>query len=459
MRSGRVPDDMSAHPVFGTDGVRGVAISEVSPEYVLALGRAIARVLRPERVIVGRDPRVSGPVLEAAISAGLSAEGVRCEQMGVLPTPALAMLAQHEDVPAIVITASHNKYTDNGVKVFAAGGRKLVNAQERAIEEETHLILDGGAGDGVHGVQSGVVVRRSDGVSLYVNHVVDLFGEGSLSGVRMAVDCANGAMSAVAPVVLRRLGADVITLHDAPDGTNINDSCGATAPSTLVEFVSGTASGSSVDIGFALDGDGDRLIAVDENGSIVDGDRLIALSAIERRERGALPGNSVVVTVMSNIGFHRAMAAEGIGVVTTAVGDRHVLDALDEGGLAVGGEQSGHIIHRDLATTGDGLLAAVVLALMVRRRGTRFSELASEVMTTFPQVLRNVRVTGRPADVAELLAPEIAAEELLLGDSGRVLVRASGTEPLIRVMVEAPTADLAEQVCERLVAAARTRWS
>lgn len=459
MRAGGAPDDMSAHPTFGTDGVRGIAISEVSPEYVLALGRAIARVVRPARVVLGRDPRVSGPVLEAAISAGLSAEGVRCEQMGVLPTPGLAMIAQREDVPAIVITASHNKYTDNGVKVFAAGGRKLVDAQERAIEAETHRILNEGLGDDAVAPASGVVVRRSDGISLYVDHFVELFGEGTLSGVRVAIDCANGAMSTVAPLVLSRLGADVITLHDAPDGTNINDACGATSPNTLVDFVRGTASGSSIDLGFAFDGDGDRLIAVDENGAIVDGDRLIALSALDRRERGALPGDTVVVTVMSNLGFHRAMAAAGIGVVTTAVGDRNVLDAIDDGGFAVGGEQSGHIIHRDLATTGDGLLAAVVLALMVRRRGVRFSELATGVMTTFPQVLKNVRVAVRPPDIAALLAPEIAAEEARLGESGRVLVRASGTEPLIRVMVEASTIDLAEQVCDRLVEAARTRCS
>ena len=262
--------------------------------------------------------------------------------------------------------------------------------------------------------------------------------------MRVAIDCANGAMSTVAPLVLSRLGADVITLHDAPDGTNINDACGATSPNTLVDFVRGTASGSSIDLGFAFDGDGDRLIA---------------LSALDRRERGALPGDTVVVTVMSNLGFHRAMAAAGIGVVTTAVGDRNVLDAIDDGGFAVGGEQSGHIIHRDLATTGDGLLAAVVLALMVRRRGVRFSELATGVMTTFPQVLKNVRVAVRPPDIAALLAPEIAAEEARLGESGRVLVRASGTEPLIRVMVEASTIDLAEQVCDRLVEAARTRCS
>ena len=314
MRAGDRPLHMASYPAFGTDGVRGVAISEVSPEYVLALGRAVARVLRPERVVLGRDPRVSGPVLEAAISAGVSAEGVVCEEFGVLPTPALALIAQRENVPAIVITASHNKFTDNGVKVFAAGGRKLIDEQERAIEAETLRILTDGTGAVATPATAGVVRRRSDGIASYVDHFVAVFGEGSLSGLRVAIDCANGAMSVVAPLVLSRLGADVITLNDAPDGTNINDACGATAPHALVEFVKGTASGSTIDLGFAFDGDGDRLIAVDENGNIVDGDRLIALSALDRRERGALPGNTVVVTVMSNLGFHRAMSAAGIGV-------------------------------------------------------------------------------------------------------------------------------------------------
>jgi phosphoglucosamine mutase len=265
-------------------------------------------------------------------------------------------------------------------------------------------------------------------------------------------------MSQVAPLVLQRLGADVISMSDAPNGRNINDACGATSPQTLCEFVSGTGTGVSVDIGFAFDGDGDRLIAVDENGRVVDGDRLIGLSAIDRQEHDTLPNNTVVVTVMSNLGFHQAMKRAHINVVTTAVGDRYVLDAMELGGFVIGGEQSGHIIHRDLATTGDGLLAAIVLAQLVRRRqendGSKFSQLASSVMHTFPQVLKNVKVAVRPNDVAKLLAAEIAAEEAVLGENGRVLVRASGTEPLIRVMVEAPTASMADEVADRLIAVA-----
>lgn len=444
----------SPHPGFGTDGVRGQAIVELSPEYVMALGRAVARVLRPSRVVLGRDPRVSGPILEAALSAGASAEGVTVEEFGVLPTPALAMISRREDVPAIVITASHNKYTDNGVKVFAAGGRKLLDHQERAIEAETWRILDDGTGPIPRDLDVGVVMRRSDGVTMYVDHLVEIFGEGSLAGLRVVIDTANGAMSKVAPLLLQRLGADVITMNDAPDGTNINDKCGATAPQALCDFISGTGTGISVDMGFAFDGDGDRLIAVDENGRVIDGDRMIALSALDRHDAGTLAGDTVVVTVMSNLGFHRAMAGAGISVVTTGVGDRSVLDAMEAGGFVLGGEQSGHIIHRDHATTGDGLLAAVVLARMMRRRGGRFSQVASAVMHSLPQVLKNVRVARRPDDVALLLAAEIAAEEAQLGVNGRVLVRSSGTEPVVRVMVEAGTPELADAVAERLVAAA-----
>lgn len=445
---------MSPFPSFGTDGVRGVAIAEVSPEYVMALGRAVARVLAPSRIVLGRDPRVSGPVLEAAFSAGASSEGVRVEEFGVLPTPSLARIAAVENVPAVVITASHNAYTDNGVKVFAAGGRKLTDEQQQAIEAETVRILAEGTGPVRRDLQVGVVMRRSDGTSLYVDHLVEIFGEGSLAGLRIVIDTANGAMSKVAPVLLQRLGADVIVMNDAPDGTNINHECGATSPRALCDFISGTGTGVSVDMGFAFDGDGDRVIAVDENGRVVDGDRLIALSAIDRRASGSLAGNTVVVTVMTNLGFHRAMSSAGINVVTTGVGDRLVLDAMESGKFVLGGEQSGHIIHHDLASTGDGLVAAAVLARMLRRSGERFSRVAGQVMTTVPQVLRNVAVARRPDDVARLLASEIANEERLLGDAGRVLVRASGTEPLVRVMVESESAELADQVADRLVAAA-----
>ena len=446
---------MSFIPSFGTDGVRGVAISEITPEYVLALGRAVGTVLGSPRLLIARDPRVSGPILEAAFSAGVAAVGVRVEQLGVVPTPTVALIARLENVPGVMITASHNKFSDNGVKVFAAGGRKLTDTDQELIESEVHKIMSGVTPSTS---DVGVIIRRSDAVTLYVDHLVELFGEGSLAGLRIVVDSANGAMSQVAQLVLQRLGADVISMNDAPNGRNINDACGATSPQTLCDFVSGTGTGVSVDIGFAYDGDGDRLIAVDENGHVVDGDRLIALSVLDRREHNTLANNTVVVTVMSNLGFHQAMKQVGVNVVTTTVGDRYVLDAMEDGGFVIGGEQSGHIIHRDLATTGDGLLASIVLAQLVRRRqekdGSKFSQLAGSIMQTFPQVLKNVKVAVRPTDVAKLLATEIAAEEAILGDNGRVLVRASGTEPLIRVMVEAPTAQLADEAANRLVAIA-----
>ena len=446
---------MSFIPSFGTDGVRGVAISEITPEYVLALGRAVGTVLCSPRLLIARDPRVSGPILEAAFSAGVAAVGVRVEQLGVVPTPTVALIARLENVPGVMITASHNKFSDNGVKVFAAGGRKLTDTDQELIESEVHKIMSGVTPSTS---DVGVIIRRSDAVTLYVDHLVELFGEGSLAGLRIVVDSANGAMSQVAQLVLQRLGADVISMNDAPNGRNINDACGATSPQTLCDFVSGTGTGVSVDIGFAYDGDGDRLIAVDENGHVVDGDRLIALSVLDRREHNTLANNTVVVTVMSNLGFHQAMKQVGVNVVTTTVGDRYVLDAMEDGGFVIGGEQSGHIIHRDLATTGDGLLASIVLAQLVRRRqekdGSKFSQLAGSIMQTFPQVLKNVKVAVRPTDVAKLLATEIAAEEAILGDNGRVLVRASGTEPLIRVMVEAPTAQLADEAANRLVAIA-----
>ncbi|MEI8391695.1 MAG: phosphoglucosamine mutase [Actinomycetes bacterium] len=445
------------YPAFGTDGVRGVAISEITPEYVMALGRAVARVSGASRLVIARDPRVSGPVLESAFSAGAAAQGVRVEQLGVLPTPAVAMISAHENVPGVVVTASHNKFSDNGIKVFAAGGRKMSDADEKRVMAELLFLLshesDVPALDG----EVGFVIRRSDGVSLYVEHLVGLFGEGSLAGLRIVIDTANGAMSNVAPLVLRRLGADVIVMNDAPNGTNINEACGATSPQALCDFISGTGTGISVDMGFAYDGDGDRLIAVDENGHIVDGDRLIALSVMDRRDHNTLINDTVVVTVMANLGFHQAMRDAGVRVVTTAVGDRYVLDAMESGNFVIGGEQSGHIIHRDLATTGDGLLASIVLAQLVRRRqevGVKFSKLAGDVLHTFPQVLKNIQVAVRPADVAALLSAEIAREEANLGDHGRVLVRSSGTEPLIRVMVEADSLERANEIVDRLVAVA-----
>lgn len=453
-----------ATPRFGTDGVRGRAIVEITPEYAVALGRAVARVLRSERMVIAHDPRLSGPILEAAFSAGAAAEGVEVQQLGVLPTPAVAVIAALEGVPGVVVTASHNGYQDNGLKVFAAGGSKVSDADQSAIENQiSGLTPSTDLGE----TPAGFMVRRPDAATIYADHLVGLFPELALEGLRIVIDAANGAMSEVAPHILARLGAEVIVMNDAPDGTNINAHCGATAPEALCEFVSNLADSShdgslAVDLAFAFDGDGDRLIAVDERGRIVDGDRLIALSALDRRGRGQLLGDGVVVTVMTNLGFHRAMKAAGIDVVTTPVGDRAVLDAMGVHGYVLGGEQSGHIIHRDLATTGDGLLAAIELARMYRRRRAEtrepFSEMAATVMQTFPQILCNVPVSTRDVDPMRDLSPSIAAAEAELGNDGRVLVRPSGTEAMIRVMVEASTQERAREVAEHLADEVRARY-
>ena len=447
-------------PTFGTDGVRGRALSDLTPEFAMRLGRAAARVLSEGRVLVAHDPRESGPIIEAAVCAGFAAEGVDVEMLGMLPTPGVAALCERESVPGVVVTASHNAYFDNGIKVFGPGGTKLTDSVQSSIEAEI-LRLRRGAAELRAPNRAGCITRRADAGAEYADHLVGMFGEGSLSGMRVVIDAANGAMSIVAPDVLGRLGADLVVLNDAPTGTNINEKCGATAPEALCEFVAEAHDGLDVDMAFAFDGDGDRVIAVDENGHVVDGDRLIALSALERLDSGSLVGGTVVVTVMTNLGFHRSMSEAGIDVVTTPVGDRSVLQAMEQHGSVIGGEQSGHIIHRDLATTGDGLLAAIVLARLVRREkqisGRKFSQLAADVMTKVPQVLRSVPVAAVRSDVDEVLATDIESARSRLGERGRVLVRMSGTEPVVRVMVEADDAELADEIADLLESAAVSR--
>jgi len=432
---------------FGTDGVRGVALTELTPAFAAHLGRAAATVLGPGRWLVGRDPRESSQELAAAVAAGLVAAGAEPVDAGMLPTPALAYLSDLLAAPAAMVTASHNPWHDNGVKVFAAGGLKLPDEVERAIEAALH------GPDAADPALPGPSVGAVHGADDYVRHRVD--GAVSLDGLRVVLDCANGAMSAVAPEVFRALGADITVIHAAPNGRNINDHCGATHTASLQSAV--VEAGAA--LGLAFDGDGDRVIAVDHLGQVVDGDRLIALAALQLHEQGALRHGTVVVTVMSNLGFHRAMDAAGIRVVTTAVGDRYVLEALDAGGYSVGGEQSGHIIYRDLATTGDGLLAGLRLAEFVHRHHRPLADLAAGVMTSYPQVLVNVKVAERHPHIAEELAAEIAAAEARLGGEGRVLLRASGTEPLIRVMVEAALDDVARSVADNLAATVRARWA
>ena len=428
---------------FGTDGVRAEALTVLTTEYVASLARAAAQVLGGEEWLVGRDTRESGPVLEAAVVNGLHSAGVTPRSLGVVPTPALAWMSAEMGVPAVMITASHNPWHDNGVKVFAPGGLKLSDEVERSIEEVLRVdnTIPTGEAAGEHAWLDG-----------YVSHIASLGHQ--LADLRVVLDCANGAAFAAAPAVFRTLGADVIAIHDAPNGRNINDGCGATDTASLEQAV--IAHGA--DLGLAFDGDGDRVIAVDHRGHVIDGDRMIALAALQLRDEGALHHNTVVATVMSNLGFHKAMDAAGIRVVTTAVGDRYVLEALAAGGFSIGGEQSGHIIYRDLATTGDGLLAGLRLAQFVHDSGRPLAELADAVMTSYPQVLVNVKVRDRHPHVASELAGEIATADASLQGEGRVLVRASGTEPLIRVMVEAQTLVAAQQVADDLAAKVLQRF-
>jgi phosphoglucosamine mutase len=434
---------------FGTDGVRGVAGSELTPELVLALGRAAARVLTgglPDRpaLVVGRDTRWSGPLLQSALSAGLASEGVDVIDLGVLPTPGVAAVAARRGLPAAVISASHNPYADNGIKLFAPGGRKLGAADEQRIEA-------GIAGDGERrsGAALGRLEADPDARSWYCAQVLAALEGRRLDGTRVVVDCANGAGVATAMDILTAAGAEVVeVLCASPDGTNINAGCGSTDPSGLAEAVVRWRA----DAGLALDGDADRVIAVDGTGAVVDGDRLLGLFAVDLRRRGRLAADTVVVTVMTNLGFHLAMTDAGVTVHQTPVGDRHVLEALDERGWSLGGEQSGHLIFRDLATTGDGVLSGLLLLdLMVRARQP-LAELAAAVMERLPQVLRNVPVRDRGALAgAEPVWAEVRAVEAELAGRGRVLLRQSGTEPVVRVMVEAPTDQAAAAAAERLV--------
>jgi phosphoglucosamine mutase len=435
---------------FGTDGVRGVANLDLTPELVLALGRAAARVLGGWQFVVARDTRVSGPLLEAALVAGLTSEGAQVTSLGVAPTPAVAWLAAAEGAAGAVISASHNRFEDNGVKLFAPGGRKLTDDVETSLEAELHALLaHEGAPSPRTGDAVGTVVDGSPSLERWVDAVTGSIDGRRLEGLSVVVDCANGAATAVAPRALRALGARVEVLHDEPDGTNINAGCGSTYP----EDVQKAVIQHGADVGLAFDGDADRVLAVDGDGRVVDGDQIIAICAIDRRDHGRLTNDTVVVTVMANLGFRLGMQEHGIHVLEVPVGDRYVLEALADQGLSLGGEQSGHVIFTDLATTGDGLLTAVQLLDVVVRSGRPLADLADAAMTRLPQVLRNVRVADKGLDLASSLADEIAAVESELGERGRVLVRGSGTEPLVRVMVEASTAEAAEGAANRLVLA------
>ncbi len=437
---------------FGTDGVRGVANQDLTPELALALGRASARVLGGDAVVIGRDTRRSGPMLEAALAAGYASEGVAVTLLGVVPTPTVAHAAATRDVPGAMISASHNPFPDNGIKLFAAGGHKLADEAEADLEAELAHLLGSGGGERPTGAAVGTVgIDDGAAVAAYADGLRGAIGGRSLSGLSVVLDCAHGAASSLAPQVLRDAGVEVTVVHARPDGVNINDDAGSTSPAALQRAVVDHGA----DVGLALDGDADRLLAIDAAGELVDGDHVIAILAIDRQASGRLPHDTVVATVMSNLGFRQGMARRGITVLDTKVGDRYVLEALARTGAALGGEQSGHVIQADLATTGDGLLTALSLLDVVHRTGRPLAELAADAMTSLPQVLVNVRLARRDPDLVDRLVADIADAEARLGDEGRVLVRPSGTEPLIRVMVEAPTAERAQREADVLADAAR----
>jgi len=447
--------------LFGTDGVRGLANSDLTVELALGLAQAAAVVLGKGRVadgrrasgrrpiaVIGRDPRISGEFLASAVASGLASSGVDVFDAGVIPTPGLAFLVGDFKADlGVMISASHNPAPDNGIKFFATGGTKLPDDVEDRIEAALAAPKLAPTGGDV-----GRIRRFSDAEDRYLVHLLSTLPH-RLDGVHVVIDCANGAASGVSPQVFTDAGATVTVIGADPDGININDGVGSTHLDNLAAAV--LAHGA--DVGIAHDGDADRCLAVDAAGNYIDGDQIMAILAVAMAERGALTDNTLVATVMSNLGLRRAMAEHGIAMRETAVGDRYVLEALGEHGLSLGGEQSGHVIMTKYATTGDGILTGLHLVAEMARTGKSLAELAS-VMTVYPQVLVNVRGVdhhGLAADAT--IADAVAVAETALGDSGRVLLRPSGTEPMVRVMVEAEHQDTAERIAQELADVVRER--
>jgi phosphoglucosamine mutase len=448
--------------LFGTDGVRGLANADLSPELATAVSAAAAGVLAEHAraggrrgadsrplAVVGRDPRASGEMLEAAVTAGLSAAGADVLRVGVLPTPAVAFLTGRLDADlGVMISASHNPMPDNGIKLFAAGGHKLPDAVEDEIEAHVRAAQDGtpvGAAPRPTGRDIGRVRDVPDALDRYVAHLAEATPT-PLDGLHVVVDCAHGAASAAAPRAYAAAGARVTALHAEPDGWNINDGVG----STHMEALTRAVVEHGADLGIAHDGDADRCLAVAADGSVVDGDQILAVLALDMQERGELAEGTLVVTVMSNLGLHLAMADAGVSLRTTAVGDRYVLEELRAGGFSLGGEQSGHVVLPAHATTGDGLLTALRLMARMAQSGRPLADLAA-AMTRLPQVLVNVPVADKAAvGSSPEVAEAVARAEAELAGRGRVLLRPSGTEQLVRVMVEAPTEGVAGEVADRL---------
>ena len=447
--------------LFGTDGVRGLANRELTADLALGLAQAAAAVLTQGRhadelraagrrpvAVVARDPRVSGEFLTAAVSAGLASSGVDVLDAGVIPTPATAFLIDSIRADfGVMISASHNPAPDNGIKFFSLGGTKLPDEVEDRIESYLGRQKLAPTGDGV-----GRIRRFADAEDRYVVHLLGTLPN-RLDGLKVVLDCAHGAAAGVSPETFRDAGAEVVVIGADPDGMNINDGVG----STHLEQLQQAVREHRADVGIAHDGDADRCLAVDADGNVVDGDRIMAILAVSMQDRGTLTDDTLVVTVMSNLGLRRAMAERGIRVIETKVGDRYVLEALGEGGYALGGEQSGHVIMSEFATTGDGVLTGLHLVAEMARTGKSLAELAS-VMTVYPQVLVNVRGVDHHAlnDDVEIAAA-VRQAEAELGDSGRVLLRPSGTEPMVRVMVEAADQAVADAHAKTLADVVRAR--
>ncbi len=428
---------------FGTDGVRGVALRDITTHAVQLYARAAARELHCSLFVVGYDTRESSVQLARAVEAGFVAEGVEVLWAGMCPTPTVAFFAEHCQAGAGVITASHNPYTDNGLKFFGEGGMKLTDEEELRIQNTYESLVQSGTVEVTNGGAGEVALD----LDAYCAHICASITEVATE-IKLVIDCANGAMSEVAPRVFKKLGISPSFIHCSPDGKNVNEACGAAHPDSLMKEVIR----SKADLGIAFDGDGDRVIAVDGNGEVINGDQLIALFALQLKARNTLANNTVAVTVMTNMGFHIAMQDAGINVITTPVGDRSILVALQEAKACLGGEQSGHIIFTQHATTGDGLLAAVQLLSVLHSRQQSLQAASQEVMTSLPQVLINVPIQSgvTPQDLLVEHRAVISEVEQLLVGKGRLLVRTSGTEPLVRVMVEAQTSAEAQKYAEHI---------
>jgi phosphoglucosamine mutase len=433
--------------LFGTDGVRGSANKDLTPELVFSLGKSASLVIAKThgkgkaKAVVGRDPRASGEMLEAALIAGLATVGVDVLKVGVLPTPAIAYLTKYYGANlGVVLSASHNVFSDNGVKFFSKDGKKLPDDVEDEIEKNLETVVPHPTGSEV-----GRVKEMADAYEAYLAHLLETVNTGALKGLKIAVDCANGAASEVAPDLYSRVGAQVIAIHNTPNGININDNCGSTHLESLIE----TVKKNNCDLGIAHDGDADRCLAIDDEGNVIDGDHILALLAHDFKQNGNLTSDTVVSTVMANLGFKIAMKSASINVIETAVGDRYVLEAMEEKNYVLGGEQSGHIIMRNHSTTGDGLLTALHLMNAVSSTKKPLKELAG-IVNKFPQILINVADVDKvKIDNSELVSAVKKAENDL-GEKGRVLLRSSGTEPLIRVMVEAETIKQAQEIAKSL---------